>query len=490
MENRTEAQDTQSSHPNTIKTIEDEVLKLEKQEADLLTPLHYLQHSIAHGCVLARNVKNSPVPINRLPDEILLACITEAAQDWMSRSDDAEERVIYDHFYNGGSGDFEWSCTPVITISYVSRRWRYLAIHMPALWTNLVITPSSGRHLDVLREFLQRASGMPIIANFRFCGTALHCLADVLLMDVTVLLLRTQQISGLSFLNSDPMLSFRITDQPIHITGPPVTTTFSHLTSLTIFNIDGFEDLTFTSLRSLLSATPHLKSLTFQQYGSVDPAEKGDRTTIDLPKLEILKIIDYSPLACKLLDSLSAPEVRQLELLYWISMKNSGTSSFLFLENNDNFGLKVPKFPKIWNFTLSWYCRYDYLDAKFLSAFPGVTHFMIRSPTLFNDSAEAKSMAPPTFQWLRRLSLDFAFGHIDDMDPRNCFNWLPNPKADDPLLISISDSSDLSTQEACKRADRYLFLHYKELQQHGKLDGSSSRLDKFLCWQADGEPYI
>ncbi|KAH7910806.1 hypothetical protein BJ138DRAFT_1152026 [Hygrophoropsis aurantiaca] len=461
------------------------------EEQDTQASTHQsLQHSITYKRVLARNLKNSLAPVNRLPDEILLACFGEAARDWKSESDGADERIVCDHICDEGPGDFEWSCTPVLTISHVSHRWRQLAIHMPALWTNLVITPSFG-HLDVLREFLQRASGMPITANFRFCGTTPHRPADVSSMEATVLLLRTQQISGLSFLNSDSMLSSRIMDQPIHITGSPAITAFSHLTSLTIFNIAS-GSFNFTRLRCLLSATPQLKSLTYQQYGPVNYPEKGDRTTINLPKLENLKIIYYSPHTCKLLESLSAPDLCQLQLLLWISMRGSGASSFLFIKNNDNFDLKVPKFPKVWNLTLSWYYDSDYLDAKFLSAFPGVTHFMIRSPSQFYESEEVKSMTPPTVQWLRHLTLDFAFDKAEDMDPPNCFTWLPKTKdrADNPLLISVSDSSDLSTREARKRADRYLFRCYQALQQYGNLDGSSSRLDNFLRWQAEGEPEI
>ncbi|KAH7910802.1 hypothetical protein BJ138DRAFT_1113746 [Hygrophoropsis aurantiaca] len=471
--------------------MENELSGLEKQESDLFTRLSLLRESIICKRVQLGNLKNSIVPINRLPNEILLACFGQAVRDWVREKDESDERVARDHSWSGGCGDFEWPCTPGLAISHVSHHWRQLAIHMPALWTNLVITPKIKHHMDIFHEILHRVNDRPITANFYSIGSnGMRRTTSFSLMEAIMPMIRTQNISTISFLSSNYTLLFlqsQIAEQPTHTTDPPASNVFSSLTSLTIFNIDAQWNLQFSSLRFLLSTTPELESLTFQQYGPVDVGEQANRTVIDLPKLKHLKIIVYTPLACKLLDSLSAPDIRQLELLRW---RGRGAASYLFYENSDDVDLRVPKFPKVWDFTLSWYDRYDCLDPELLSAFPAITHFTMRSPIHIYENEEAIPVSPPTFQRLQHLTLDFSFC-CADRDPRGSFSWLPVPSDQaDPLLISVFDASDLSTQEAKDCADGCLFWYYKELHQYGKLDKSSSRLDNFLRLQVNGEPAL
>ncbi|KAH7903771.1 hypothetical protein BJ138DRAFT_1107399, partial [Hygrophoropsis aurantiaca] len=92
MRKHTEQHDT--SVRTTIKIVADEVLELEKQELDLLTRLRLLQDTIVRKRLLARKLTNSLVPINRLPNEILLVCFEQCLRDWADENDGADERVV------------------------------------------------------------------------------------------------------------------------------------------------------------------------------------------------------------------------------------------------------------------------------------------------------------------------------------------------------------------------------------------------------------
>ncbi|KAH7908315.1 hypothetical protein BJ138DRAFT_1157920 [Hygrophoropsis aurantiaca] len=479
----------------TIKIIEDEVLELKKQEEVLLTRLCLLQDTIAHKRALTRNLKASLVPVNRLPNEILLACFGQVLQDWVDKNDGVDERAVAELAYSEWQedADFELPCTPVFAISHVSHHWRQLAINAPSLWTNIIITPKFERHMEIFRDFLYRAKGMPIAANFRsfaYEPEEVLSASEVLLMEAIMPLIHAQQINALTFLFSPPMLSFLSSWVIEQNTKNPTThpsIAFCRLTSLSIFGLDNPEGLTLNHLRQLLSATRQLKTLALQQYTSpFHIAEHADKTVIALPMLENLTLIESNMHLCILLDLLSAPEVRQLKLFIWDDWSPGGVdvTSCLFINNhNDNLcsGSRVPRFPKVQNLTLSSTRDLDQLNINLITAFPRVTHLTLRSPSLFYNTKKPDSLAPPpTYHCLQYLTLDFAFEHAEgqDLDLRDGFSWLQKTKdqADRLLLISVLDRSTGLMQIA----NKHLFRYYKELQQYGVFDEDSSRLDQFM----------
>ncbi|KAH7911115.1 hypothetical protein BJ138DRAFT_1151459 [Hygrophoropsis aurantiaca] len=473
---------------NTIKTIEDEVLELKK--------------TITRKRALVRNLKNLLLPVNRLPNEILLACFGQAMQDWVDENDGVDERAAAELPLHGWSrvdkSEFELPCTPVFAIFHVSRHWRQLATNTPSLWTNLIITSKFNRHLKVFRKFLHRAKGMPIAANIRSLeppGSSNS--AGVSLMEVIMPLINTQQIHALKFFGAAPqlMLPFlRMVNQTSIGPPSPPSIVFSRLATLSSFELCYPGCLTFSRLRSLLSAAPQLKTLELQHASSLDDVECADNTVIDLPMLENLTLIDSSLFHCKLLDSLSAPHLRQLKLLAWDDWaEGDQVLSCLFIHNTNSFGssLRVPKFSQVQNLTLSSNYKHYYLNINLIRAFPRVTHLTLHSPIVFfDDPEEPSSLEPPIFQCLQCLTVDFAFEGAGDTLPesRFCFTWLQKPqdRADRPLLISVLDRSTKSMRDA----NENLFRYYKELQQYGELDESSSRLNEFMRWEADGEPAI
>ncbi|KAH7905821.1 hypothetical protein BJ138DRAFT_715416 [Hygrophoropsis aurantiaca] len=504
MENHTEQHDT--SIRTAIEIIETEVLGLEKQQSDLLAQLHLLQDTIARKRLLAKNLKNSLVPVNRLPNEILLACFGQAVQDWVDKYDGADAQAVmmlaFDGWYEGceEDPDFKLSCTPIFAISHVSHRWRQLAISAPSLWTNLVITPKFERHLGVFQDFLHRANGMPIAANFRFFPQqTTPSAAGVLLMEAIMPLIQAQQINALTFLASGSVLQHllsRVVERTVISPQSPPSIALDHLTALSIFSLEYPKGLTSSHLRQVLSAAPQLKTLELQYSWLLGTTERTDpdKTAIALPMLENLTIIQSNLPVCELLGSLSAPDVFQLKLLMWDN--EDFTTSCLFINDNNNVdsGLEVPRFPKVHSLTLSSAFDDDQLGANMIRAFPRVTHLTLGNPGLFYEIDEAASLAIPIFQCLQHLTFDFTFRDAEDavrhMDKRCCWNfdWLRKSKnqADRPLLISLLDRSTKSMQDA----NKYLFRYYKELQQYGEFDAGSSRLDEFMRWQADGEPEI
>ncbi|KAH7904903.1 hypothetical protein BJ138DRAFT_1130759 [Hygrophoropsis aurantiaca] len=473
-----------------VEIIENEVLELEKQESDLLAQLHLLRDTIARKRSLARNMKNSLVPVNRLPNEILLACFGQAVQDWADENSGADERAVAqlacDGWYSGWEkeADLELPCTPVLAISHVSHRWRQLTVNAPSLWTNIVVTPGFGRHMDVFRDVLRRAEGMPIAATFRFFEDE-SISSGTLLMEAIVSLIHARQINVLSFLDSGPVLSYLLSQMGEQAIIAPQTLPsleFGCLTTLSIFGLDPQEGLTLGRLKDFLSAAPQLKTLELQHSMVFESVTPADETAVTLPMLENLTIIEASLFICIFLDTLSAPDLCQLKLLVWDP--DSLATPCLFDDDNDS-GLRVPKFPKLQNLTLSCTPHNVFVNTDFFGAFPRVTHLTLGTPIVFySETKEAASLA--MFRWLKHLTFDFAFKDAGDavrhMDMRCCFNWLQKPKtqADRPLLISLLNRSTESMQNA------NLFRYYKELQQYGEFDAGSSRLNEFIRWQADG----
>ncbi|KAH7910223.1 hypothetical protein BJ138DRAFT_1102029 [Hygrophoropsis aurantiaca] len=450
-------------HANTVRTairiIEVEVLELQKEEDELLTRLRLLQDTIT-----------LKFPVNQLPNEILLMCFRLAVQDWVDTNDAADQRalVLYEC---GDDANFDLPCTPVFAISHISHHWRQLVINTPSLWTNLIITQKFEHHLDVFRDFLRRANGLPIATIFRLfwqSGSTLSS-AGVSLIDTIIPLIHAQQINALTFLASTSALSYLLSRTITNPPSPP-SVAFGCLTALSIFESYYRMGLTFSQLRQLLSAAPQLQTLKLQHNMPLSAAERADKTGIVLPMLQSLTIIQSNPLVCKIIDSLSAPDVRQLKLLTW------------------DLGLRMPKFPKVQDLTLSCAYRYGHLNTNLIIAFPRVTHLTLNSPNLFCEIEGPGSLACPTFQCLQHLTLDFPFGGAQEVDWRGCFAWLPTPeeRADRPLLISVFDRSF----EAKLYAGQHLFPYYEELQQYRTLDSNSTRLDEFMCWQAmdNGEP--
>ncbi|KAH7905285.1 hypothetical protein BJ138DRAFT_793112 [Hygrophoropsis aurantiaca] len=490
MADQPEDQDAlQASTCAAIRSIEGEMLELKKHECDLIAQLDRLQDAIAHKRALTGNLNNSLSPVYRLPSEILLACFELAVQEWASENDGADEQAVMRQMHAEGIGrprlDFGWSCTPAVLISHVSHHWRQLAIHTPALWTNLIITPESERHLDVFWNILHhRVNDKSITLNFHSFGPENELSSDgASLMEAIMPLIHAQKVTALTLVNSGPVLSF-LRSQLADFSGPPSPslTAFSHLTALSILSrIDDRVCFTFTHLRRLLSGTPLLKALELQHFASVTSEELADKTTIDLPKLEKLTIILPDTFACKLLDCLASPDIRQMKFLLW---RPRDRLSYLFVDND--LVLKVPKFPEVENLTLSWRNSNGdpALDTTIIDAFPHITHLTMGSRIRFSDS-EAK------WSKLQHLTLDFTFWG-DQSSPPGCFTWLPGPgdPGDHPLLISVINTPDPALQQTNDYADKRIFPHFKELQRYGKIDESSTRLDAFLRWQAAGEPTI
>ncbi|KAH7906027.1 hypothetical protein BJ138DRAFT_1163586 [Hygrophoropsis aurantiaca] len=447
-------------HDTNVRT----TIEIIEGELDLLSQLHLLRDTIARN------------------------------PDWVDENDGADERVVtqlaWDGWYDGCEENvgFNLPCALVFAISHVSHHWRQLAINAPSLWTNIIITPKIKRHTDIFQAVLHRAKSMPIAIDFRSPRPpeTLSSTGDVLMESIQVIpLIHAQQIHTLSFLTLGPVLSFLHSQTPFPMT-------FSRLTVLSVFglyNSEGSPTLAFSHLRQLLSAAPQLKTLKLQHGVSIDTAERADEIVITLPMLENLTIIESNLFVCKLLDSLSAPEVCQLKLLMW-DPEQDFAMSCLFVNDNNNIDSGLPRFPNVQNLTLSSTCHYDYLNTNLINAFPRVTHLTLCSPTMFYEIEEAASLAIPTFQWLRHLTLDFSFEDAEVPDTHGRFTWLPKlrDRADRPLLLSVFDRSTESMQDAKK----HLFWYYEELQQYGTLDKSSSRLDEFLRWQAkaNGEPEV
>ncbi|KAH7904817.1 hypothetical protein BJ138DRAFT_861243 [Hygrophoropsis aurantiaca] len=312
-------------------------------------------------------------------------------------------------------------------------------------------------------------------------------------MEAIMPLIHTQQISVLSFLDSVPVLSFllsQVGEQAIIGPQTPPSLAFGCLTTLSIFGLDSLQEgLTLGRFKDFLSAIPQLKTLELQYNMAFDSVTPADNAAVALPMLENLTIIEATLFVCIFLDTLSAPVLRQLKLLAWDP--DGLATSCLFVNNNASRLRKSPRFPKLRNLTLSSTPDGVFMHTDFLGAFPRVTHLTLGTPIVFYaDTNEAAALA--MLRWLKHLTFDFAFKDAEDavrhMDMRPCFNWLrkSNNQADRPLLISLLDRSTESMQDA----DKHLFRYYKELQQFGKFDGGSSRLDEFIRWQADGEPEI
>ncbi|KAH7909535.1 hypothetical protein BJ138DRAFT_1102597 [Hygrophoropsis aurantiaca] len=275
-------------------------------------------------------------------------------------------------------------------------------------------------------------------------------LTELSLMEAVMPLLPTHKFNALALANvgeAGPLfLLSQMTDQPKQIMSPLSPAVSSHLTALTVFKITGEERLDYTRLKFLLRATSQLKIFTFEHFGRVDSEEQQDKTIVSLPMLEKLTMKGPSPIAYKLLDSLSAPDVYQLKLLSW-KTDDEPDLYYLFVSDDDDVNLKPESVSRLSRIT-----------------------------------------APLTFQWLQHFTLNLTFLWYE-LDPRGCFTWLPAPtdRSDRPLVISISHSSDLPMLRRWKQCavNRQIFQHYKELQRYRKIDESSSRLDAFLRWQAN-----
>ncbi|KAH7910799.1 hypothetical protein BJ138DRAFT_62911 [Hygrophoropsis aurantiaca] len=493
MGNETREQDSQASTRTIIKVIEEELLVLEKEKSQLLARLRCLEESINHKHVLAGTLKNSLAPVYRLPSEILLACFAQAVQDWVSENEEADEKEMMGKYIEADDEeeeqrDLKWSCTPVFAISHVSHHWRQLAIHMPALWTNLVVTPEFEYHLDVFRDSIHRANGMAIAVKFQSFGSENKLSSsEAALIEAIMPLIHTQQINALSLVNAVPAYSFLLSwlEKNIGPPNPVPSAAFSNLTGLSILFTSGdFLEFRFTSLQRLLLVTPQLKSLEVQHRGLVYFDEQVDKAVINLPNLKRLTTIDCNSFTSKLLDSLFAPNVHQLNLLQW-STQNRIDLDYLFID----FDLKVPRFPNVQNLTISSSWPDDDLDVDLISAFPRVTHFKMCNPGRFLQ--DPPSLALPMFQQLQHFTLDFSYADSHP-DPRGYFYWLPGPKdqANHPLLISVFNPVNPAFPKPIDDADKLLFRYYKELQQYGSLDVKSSRLEEFRRWQADGEPEL
>ncbi|KAH7915847.1 hypothetical protein BJ138DRAFT_1141017 [Hygrophoropsis aurantiaca] len=460
----------------TIKIIDDEVLELKKQESNLLAHLHLLQDTIARKQARSGKLKNSRIPVYRLPNEILLACLNQAVRSWLTESTETDERMTTDcvesDYRPEGPIVFPCTHTPAIAHSHVSHHWRQIATNMSSLWTNLAVATRHERQLNIpqLRDYIDRAKSMPVTLTFRnlrwsgmLCSTQLSAIVP---------LVQQQQITGLTFLDSAPILC--------HI-----------LDSGGEQRLASFPSGTFrpARLKSLLSAMPQLKSLglglscwahTYYYDDQIDA-----ELTIHLPMLETMTIIDWSSQMQQFLRSLSAPALRQFKLLLWYSSDDQNVSC-LFIKD-------VPRFPNVQH--LVFFSRYPF-NREITEAFAGITHLTLRchgtiiddeddedidgedDEDIDDDNDEDIEVFWPTD--LQYLTLDFAFEEIIGNRGFRVTGLQPQEdRPEHPLQISVFDSSEVINE-------RILFQCYKELQQYGSLEGP--RVDEFRQWQADGAP--
>ncbi|KAH7915845.1 hypothetical protein BJ138DRAFT_1109364 [Hygrophoropsis aurantiaca] len=450
----------------TIRIIDDEVLELRKLESDLLARLYHLQDRITRKQAHAGRLKNSLIPVYRLPNEILLACFHLAVQSWLTESTDTDERItevyVEDDYRPEKPVDFPCTHTTAIALSHVSHHWRQVAINMPSLWTNLAVAPRLERQLNIprLRDNIGRAKGMPVTLTFRNIKWS-GMLSSTQLLAIESLV-QQEQITGLAFLDSATIL-WRILDGggERRSASPGV---LSHLTALTIFEISG----TFppSELKPLLSATPQLKSLRLGVScwaRTYDDDDWMGTDEIHLPMLDTMTIIDWSRQMQYFLRSLSAPALRQFKLLCWDP--NRGVRpSCLFINN-------VPRFPNVQH--LVFHSSYPF-DREIVRAFTGVTHLTLKCHRTFGN---------PEVFWpnLQHLNLDFAFAYVDSNRGLRVTGLQASEDRVHPLQISVFDSSKVINAHA-------LFQCYKELQRYGNLEGP--RMDEFRQWHADGEPEL
>jgi hypothetical protein len=135
---------------------------LERQRVDLereLQQISQLQKSIsAEKTVLEarqRELEAQQIPINWLPNELLIAIFLEATRADLTSADLA---LIDDP---PGIHDAVWFHRPPVVLSHVCRRWRELAISTSTLWSRIVYSAPLW-HKDPVVTFLERAGAGPL----------------------------------------------------------------------------------------------------------------------------------------------------------------------------------------------------------------------------------------------------------------------------------------------------------------------------------------
>ncbi|KAH7924971.1 hypothetical protein BV22DRAFT_471740 [Leucogyrophana mollusca] len=316
--------------------------------------------SLALKCVLWRRTLNSLAPVSHLPNEVLL--------------------IIFETFVQLSSeGDHCDLAHPEITISHTASHWRNLAVNAPSLWTQILLTPRTQHHLEFFETYLRRSANMlvnvdirdwahtiPVAQSYYECSSAdrhvSHTVVDALLPFVHRI--RTLNVSK----SGTPVLStlFRVFDTSSSI---PSSCSFTALTTLTI---DNRKNDTHIGFRQLLSASPNIITLTF--IGQVFDANEMV-TAIELPFLQKLTLnggsyANFDCHALKVIDTLSAPSLRHLELqhlkMYWTE---DAVSRVFFTKDAS------PRFTKVRTLVIcDKVSRETEYAGSLIKAFPLVTH--------------------------------------------------------------------------------------------------------------------
>ncbi|KAH7909907.1 hypothetical protein BJ138DRAFT_1114582 [Hygrophoropsis aurantiaca] len=437
MANQTGEQDIHT----TVKIIESEVLELEGQENDLLTHLCVLRNLIAHKRAQAGKLKNSLVPIHRLPNETLLACFSQVVQLCVGENGGIkEEHAIVEHIDSGSKEDFYWACAPAVVISHVSHHWMQLTINMPSLWANLTITPNFIRHMDTFQTLLRRVNSFPVALSLRCPLSQNAKFSEPAMVEAIMPLVQAQQIIALTFFDWTLLLSCllpRLAEQPkmAHLS-------FSRLTALIIVDITGSDStpdskaFDINHLKSPLFHAPNIKSLELDlsNFSLEDPESTPDQRILHLPILEKLVLKECYSQMLPLFKSLRAPDLRQLELLYG----HFDDDQYCFFTNN------LPKFPKVQHLTLdAGYHCYSYAKyRRLISAFPRVTHLTLRSFGIFEWGQKPFTNSSHVF-WhdLRYLTLDHASEEdMNDLHPH--LSWLQSPEDREKRPLEICPGQD------------------------------------------------
>lgn len=125
--------------------------ELAQQEATLLDLKALLEQQIAdvEGKLHALRLEKAPyASINILPDDVLVQIL---------------EDLYYHDFPHCGTPNHDWLLHSPITISHVSRRWRSLAVSLPALWKCVHVTQHlSSQYHQIVELYLTRSKDLPL----------------------------------------------------------------------------------------------------------------------------------------------------------------------------------------------------------------------------------------------------------------------------------------------------------------------------------------
>ncbi|KAH7924968.1 hypothetical protein BV22DRAFT_1195538 [Leucogyrophana mollusca] len=471
-----QAQQTNS----VIECLRSEVLKLENLEGDLLARIMQVQTSLT--CKRARlgEEMNRLIPVDCLPDEILLICFERAIQLWKS-----------------SSGDGEDDAPASVVVSHVSRRWRRLAISTPSLWTHVQVTPNKEDDVHLFKRFLHRSANVPIHVHFRHCvdtdepsqhsSESSSCSedrqADNYHYIINALLPSIDRITALSALDSGTVVSLLLTRSLTYpASSMPFSETFASLTALTVANPHQRDDenpIAYSLFQRFLSASPNLTSLTLD--GKVVKPTGNSITAVDLPSLEYMSITTSASAfreSLSFITSLSASALHHLELRRLVLFWTPDVIGAFFKDTS-------PKFPNVRHLTLdAIFCKGADRAQLFVEAFPRVVHLTIDALSLEQINpgnlhlVGSDSSAAAVWPLLQELTLDYRFLTPRRLSGVCCWLEARRNEAKQPLHIHILGPVGA---RRCKGFPR----HIKKLQEYGDVDLENINLQAFPSWDTE-----